>query len=111
MDFRAPVPRTRKKKEAANAEIDNFADSNPGPPKRRTKQSHGKSKEIMDDPISLFASDDEVEVDRVVWSVDTGPSYATNNGGEGSTPAYFSRWRYTPIAQEIEAGVYKPVSA
>lgn len=38
-------------------------------------------------------------------------AYATSNGGKGSTPAYFSRWRYTPLAQEIDAGVYKPVSA
>ncbi|KAI3553736.1 arabinofuranosidase [Colletotrichum abscissum] len=24
-------------------------------------------------------------------------AYATNNGGDGMTPAYFSRWRYTPF--------------
>lgn len=30
--------------------------------------------------------------------------YATNNGGNGSTSAYFGRWRYDPVAQEISAG-------
>lgn len=25
--------------------------------------------------------------------------YATSNGGEGMTPAYFSDWRYTPLEQ------------
>jgi hypothetical protein len=25
--------------------------------------------------------------------------YATTNGGNGSTPAYFSDWRYKPIEQ------------
>lgn len=28
-------------------------------------------------------------------------AYATSNGGNGTTPAYFSRWRYTPVAQAI----------
>lgn len=32
--------------------------------------------------------------------------YATSNGGNGSTPAYFGRWRYNPIAQEIAEGEY-----
>ncbi|KAJ9130760.1 Xylosidase [Pleurostoma richardsiae] len=33
-------------------------------------------------------------------------AYATSNGGNGTTPAYFSRWRYTPMAQEISAGEF-----
>ncbi|KAI1880452.1 hypothetical protein JX265_002073 [Neoarthrinium moseri] len=33
-------------------------------------------------------------------------AYATRNGGNGSTPAYFSRWRYDPVAQEIAAGEF-----
>ncbi|GKT44689.1 uncharacterized protein ColSpa_04870 [Colletotrichum spaethianum] len=32
-------------------------------------------------------------------------AYATNNGGKGKTPAYFSRWRYTPVAQKIDDDV------
>lgn len=32
--------------------------------------------------------------------------YATNNGGNGSTPAYFGRWRYDPVAQEIAEGEF-----
>jgi hypothetical protein len=30
--------------------------------------------------------------------------YATSNGGNGTTPAYFSKWRYNSIAQEIGNG-------
>ncbi|PVH83907.1 glycoside hydrolase family 43 protein [Cadophora sp. DSE1049] len=33
-------------------------------------------------------------------------AYATSNGGKGTTPAYFGRWRYTPVAQEIEEGEF-----
>ncbi|KAH9207663.1 glycosyl hydrolase [Leptodontidium sp. 2 PMI_412] len=32
--------------------------------------------------------------------------YATSNGGKGTTPAYFGRWRYAPAAQEIEEGEF-----
>lgn len=32
--------------------------------------------------------------------------YATSNGGNGSTSAYFGRWRYEPIAQEISQGQF-----
>ncbi|GJD04296.1 xylosidase : arabinofuranosidase [Colletotrichum higginsianum] len=35
-------------------------------------------------------------------------AYATNNGGQGKTPAYFSRWRYTPVAQKIEQDTVVP---
>ena len=35
-------------------------------------------------------------------------AFNTNNGGNGTTPAYFSRWRYTPISQKIEENVYVP---
>ncbi|KAH8592148.1 glycosyl hydrolase [Bisporella sp. PMI_857] len=35
-------------------------------------------------------------------------AYATNNGGEGSVPAYFSRWRYTDVFQEIDADTFVP---
>ncbi|OLN87271.1 Non-reducing end alpha-L-arabinofuranosidase BoGH43A 5 [Colletotrichum chlorophyti] len=35
-------------------------------------------------------------------------AYATNNGGKGQTPAYFSRWRYTPVAQKIEQDTVIP---
>ncbi|KAK2613899.1 hypothetical protein N8I77_000772 [Diaporthe amygdali] len=45
----------------------------------------------------------------LVVSGGTGPftgtivgAYATNNGGKGKTPAFFSRWRYTPLAQKID---------
>ncbi|KAK7418730.1 hypothetical protein QQX98_003748 [Neonectria punicea] len=31
-------------------------------------------------------------------------AYTTSNGGNGKTPAFFSRWRYTPLAQEIADG-------
>ncbi|KAL6918615.1 hypothetical protein FSHL1_010041 [Fusarium sambucinum] len=34
--------------------------------------------------------------------------FATKNGGKGSTPAYFSRWRYTAISQEIDEGRFVP---
>ncbi|TFL04452.1 glycosyl hydrolase [Pterulicium gracile] len=34
--------------------------------------------------------------------------YATSNGGQGKTPAYFSRWRYTPVGQKIDHGVIVP---
>ncbi|KAF9737440.1 arabinofuranosidase [Paraphaeosphaeria minitans] len=38
-------------------------------------------------------------------------AFATKNGNEKETaPAYFSRWRYTPTAQAIGAGVYVPSS-
>ncbi|KAH7183932.1 glycosyl hydrolase [Fusarium oxysporum] len=30
--------------------------------------------------------------------------FATKNGGKGKTPAYFSRWRYTAVAQEVGEG-------
>ncbi|GKT56640.1 xylosidase arabinofuranosidase [Colletotrichum tofieldiae] len=36
-------------------------------------------------------------------------AYATNNGGQGKTPAYFSRWRYTPVAQKISEDVVVPI--
>jgi ABC-type sulfate transport system substrate-binding protein len=36
-------------------------------------------------------------------------AYATNNNGNGTASAYLSRWRYTPVAQEIAKGVYVPV--
>ncbi|KAI9162971.1 Non-reducing end alpha-L-arabinofuranosidase BoGH43A [Paramyrothecium foliicola] len=36
-------------------------------------------------------------------------AYATNNGGEGTTPAYFSKWRYTPVAQKIDHDTVVPV--
>lgn len=32
--------------------------------------------------------------------------YATSNGGNGSTPAYFGSWRYNPVAQEIAEGEF-----
>ncbi|KAI7783966.1 Xylosidase : arabinofuranosidase [Diaporthe eres] len=35
-------------------------------------------------------------------------AYATNNGGKGKTPAYFSRWRYTPVAQKIDGDTFVP---
>ncbi|PSN69830.1 hypothetical protein BS50DRAFT_674345 [Corynespora cassiicola Philippines] len=35
-------------------------------------------------------------------------AYATTNGGSGSTPAYFSRWRYVNVAQEIAEGTFIP---
>ncbi|KAJ4288501.1 hypothetical protein N0V90_011737 [Kalmusia sp. IMI 367209] len=34
-----------------------------------------------------------------------------NDNKNESAPAYFSRWRYTPIAQAIDEGVYVPASA
>ena len=38
--------------------------------------------------------------------------FNTKNGNEDEkTPAYFSRWRYTPIAQAIDKGVYVSASA
>ncbi|EXF79236.1 arabinofuranosidase [Colletotrichum fioriniae PJ7] len=37
-------------------------------------------------------------------------AYATNNGGDGNTPAYFSRWRYTPVAQKIDQDNLVPVA-
>lgn len=36
--------------------------------------------------------------------------YATSNGGEGETPAYFSRWRYTQVAQKIGDGEIVPAN-
>ncbi|KAG4440764.1 hypothetical protein IFR05_003751 [Cadophora sp. M221] len=33
-------------------------------------------------------------------------AYATSNGGIGKTPAYFGRWRYKRVAQEIDEGVF-----
>jgi hypothetical protein len=35
--------------------------------------------------------------------------YATNNGGQGETPAYFSRWRYHQVAQKIDHDTWIPV--
>ncbi|KAF2182261.1 glycoside hydrolase family 43 protein [Zopfia rhizophila CBS 207.26] len=35
-------------------------------------------------------------------------AYTTSNGGKGATPAFFSWWRYTPVAQEIAAGEFVP---
>ncbi|KAK7229807.1 hypothetical protein V2G26_001977 [Clonostachys chloroleuca] len=35
--------------------------------------------------------------------------FATSNGGTGKTAAYFSRWRYHPLKQEIESGVFLPI--
>ncbi|KAH8590359.1 hypothetical protein B0O99DRAFT_691583 [Bisporella sp. PMI_857] len=32
--------------------------------------------------------------------------YATSNGGQGREPAYFRRWKYQNIAQEIEEDTY-----
>ena len=33
--------------------------------------------------------------------------FATKNGNEEEkAPAYFSRWRYTPVAQAVEEGKY-----
>ncbi|TDZ27821.1 Non-reducing end alpha-L-arabinofuranosidase BoGH43A [Colletotrichum spinosum] len=37
-------------------------------------------------------------------------SYATSNGGEGKTPAYFSRWRYTQLAQKIDDDTLIPAT-
>ncbi|KAJ4408452.1 hypothetical protein N0V82_009681 [Gnomoniopsis sp. IMI 355080] len=37
--------------------------------------------------------------------------YATSNGGNGSTSAYFGRWRYEPIAQEIAEGEFVDFSS
>ncbi|KAM0168013.1 hypothetical protein ACHAPF_011423 [Botrytis cinerea] len=34
--------------------------------------------------------------------------YATSNGGNGSAPAYVSRWRYQGIAQEVDFGQFIP---
>ncbi|KEY70368.1 hypothetical protein S7711_08956 [Stachybotrys chartarum IBT 7711] len=36
-------------------------------------------------------------------------AYATNNGGQGETPAYFSRWRYHQVAQKIDHDTWIPV--
>ncbi|CAH0018943.1 unnamed protein product [Clonostachys rhizophaga] len=35
--------------------------------------------------------------------------FAASNGGTGKTAAYFSRWRYHPLKQEVESGVFLPV--
>jgi hypothetical protein len=35
-------------------------------------------------------------------------AYATANNGTGTTPAYFSRWRYRGIAQEIDTNTFVP---
>ncbi|PSN58962.1 hypothetical protein BS50DRAFT_605443 [Corynespora cassiicola Philippines] len=35
-------------------------------------------------------------------------TYATNNGGNGTTPAYVSRWRYQGLAQSIDNGEMVP---
>lgn len=32
--------------------------------------------------------------------------FATANGGNSSIPAYFERWRYSPIAQKISEGEF-----
>ncbi|RAL13103.1 uncharacterized protein BO97DRAFT_450470 [Aspergillus homomorphus CBS 101889] len=32
--------------------------------------------------------------------------YTTSNGRRGTTPSYWSDWRYVPVAQEIDNGVY-----
>lgn len=55
---------------------------------------------------------DYIELARADASVVTGGggiflgtlvgAYSTSNGGDGKTPAYFSRWRYTPVAQQID---------
>ncbi|KAH6695505.1 xylosidase/arabinosidase [Plectosphaerella plurivora] len=37
-------------------------------------------------------------------------AYATNNGGKGTTPAYFSRWRYLPVAQQIGPDEFDPAT-
>lgn len=34
--------------------------------------------------------------------------FATSNNGTGTTPAYFSRWRYTPEKQAVAADEYLP---
>ncbi|RKK93116.1 hypothetical protein BFJ68_g15681 [Fusarium oxysporum] len=34
--------------------------------------------------------------------------FATKNGGKGKTPAYFSRWRYTAVSQEVGEGRFVP---
>lgn len=31
-------------------------------------------------------------------------AYASSNAGAGTTPAFFRRWRYTPIAQQVGLG-------
>ncbi|KAF1984403.1 glycoside hydrolase family 43 protein [Aulographum hederae CBS 113979] len=35
-------------------------------------------------------------------------AYATTNGGNGTTKAYISRWKYTPVAQQIDFDEYVP---
>ncbi|KAJ4989904.1 xylosidase : arabinofuranosidase [Stagonosporopsis vannaccii] len=35
-------------------------------------------------------------------------AFATSNNGTGNTPAYFSRWRYTPKKQAIAANIFIP---
>jgi hypothetical protein len=32
--------------------------------------------------------------------------YNTKSGGNGSSKAWFSGWKYTPIAQEVDIGVF-----
>ncbi|KAK2762696.1 hypothetical protein FQN54_000870 [Arachnomyces sp. PD_36] len=34
--------------------------------------------------------------------------YATSNGGEGTTPAFFSRWRYNMVSQELSDNGFVP---
>lgn len=34
--------------------------------------------------------------------------FATKNGGSGTALSYFSRWRYTGVAQQIDFDEYSP---
>lgn len=38
-------------------------------------------------------------------------AYNTNNNRTGNTKAWISRWRYLPLAQEVERGIFEPVDS
>ncbi|KAM0323262.1 hypothetical protein ACHAQA_008853 [Verticillium albo-atrum] len=74
--------------------------------------------EFSAEPVG--AAEERVQFDKVDAIIVTGASgmfvgtllgaYATKNGGEGSEPAYVSRWRYNGIAQALSPDEYIPSS-
>ncbi|KAF4471099.1 xylosidase : arabinofuranosidase [Fusarium albosuccineum] len=89
-----------------------------GKPIRLTARAKSSTTYVLSAALASNPKSEKVlgEANASIVSGGSGPftgtvvgAYATSNGGKGKTPAYFSRWRYTSLAQEIAEGEIIPV--
>ncbi|KAF5010230.1 hypothetical protein FDECE_3589 [Fusarium decemcellulare] len=89
-----------------------------GKPIRLTARAKSSTTYVLSAALASNPKSEKVlgEASASIVSGGSGPftgtvvgAYATSNGGKGKTPAYFSRWRYTSLGQEIAEGEIIPV--